>query len=250
MTWCASSLVRPCDLAAACASALWSFAYNGLHAGGEYVAIACRVRAARRHGRAGGSATSCTHRASHGCMCPDGPVALGARITGLHRQGRPRRQGRQQGQEDVARLLAAAARLHARPAVNDAVLRVVLALVAAHLAGLHAGLEGSACRRGIEGSLAREDPAGRQADVGAIEAEADAADHRLHLLLAQVSIGVGGAGLGAVEACPDALHERVLFHGRLAGIGVGYRCGVCHVWSFLSMRMHWSRHLVTPVYWL
>jgi hypothetical protein len=36
-------------------------------------------------------------------------------------------------------------------------------------------------------------------------------------------VGVGDAGLGAVKARPDALHERVFIHGRLAVVGVGQR---------------------------
>ncbi|HEV8190757.1 MAG TPA: hypothetical protein VGP82_04630 [Ktedonobacterales bacterium] len=83
----------------------------------------------------------------------------------------------------MARLLTAAARLHARLAVGEAALRVVLALVAAHLADLQTGLERGMCRRQVEGGLAGKNPAGRQAHVGAIEAEADATDHRLHLQL-------------------------------------------------------------------
>ncbi len=36
-------------------------------------------------------------------------------------------------------------------------------------------------------------------------------------------VGVGDAGLGAVEARADAFHERVFIHGRLAVMGVGQR---------------------------
>src|SRR5215469_12945794 len=113
-------------------------------------------------------------------------------------------------------------------------LRMVLAFVTTHFAGLHAGLESGARRRGVEGSLAREDPSGRLADVGAIEAEADAADHRLYLRLREVRVGVGGAGLGTVEARLDAFHERVRIHGWLTEVGLGQWCSVRHGCSLLS----------------
>jgi len=112
--------------------------------------------------------------------------------------------------------------------VGEAVSRVLLALVAAHLAGQCARLEGSARRRGIEGGLARKDLAGRQAHVGAVEAEADAADHLVPLWLGKVGIGVSSAGLSAVEARLNALQERVHIHGRLAEVGSFNGRGVRH----------------------
>jgi hypothetical protein len=136
--------------------------------------------------------------------------------------------------------------------VDHAHPRVVLALVAAHFAGERAGLERGARRRGFKGDLAREDPTGRQAHVRAIQAQADAADHLLQvLLLAQVGVHIGGAGLGAVEARPDTLHERLHIHGRLAGVGLNHRRGVRHLWPSLPMRIHrprdtyllWLRHI-------
>src|SRR5262249_53734948 len=123
----------------------------------------------------------------------------------LHRQDRLRWP---RGEDSVARPFATAARLHADLAVDDALLRVVLALVTAQLAGLRAGLGGGE-RREVEGGLAREDLAGGQAQVGAIEAEANAAVHVARALLAEVGVGVGGAGLSAVEARSNALHADV-----------------------------------------
>jgi hypothetical protein len=81
----------------------------------------------------------------------------------------------------MACLLTAGARLHVRLAVGEVALHVLPALVAAHLADLQPGLERGTCRRKVEGGLAGEDPAGRQAHVGVIAAEADATDHRLPL---------------------------------------------------------------------
>jgi hypothetical protein len=112
--------------------------------------------------------------------------------------------------------------------VGEAMLGMHLALVAAYHAGLYTRLQRSARRGKVEGGLAREDPAGRQAHVGAIAAEADAADHRLHLRLREVGIGVGGAGLGAVEARLDAFDECVYIHGWLAGVSLGNRRSVRH----------------------
>src|SRR5262249_40817443 len=126
----------------------------------------------------------------------------------------------QQRQDGVARLLAAAARLQARPTVGKAVPRVHLALVAAHPARLSAGLQRGARRRGLEGSLARENITSCQAQIGAIEVEADAANHCLHLLLAKVGVGIGGAGLGAVEARSDAFYECRFIHGWLVEVGL------------------------------
>src|SRR5215469_3703601 len=123
-------------------------------------------------------------------------------------------------------------------------LRMVLAFVTTHFAGLHAGLESGARRRGVEGSLAREDPSGRLADVGAIEAEADAADHRLHLRLREIRVGVGGAGLGTVEARLDAFHERDRIHGWLTEVGLGQWCSVRHGCSLLSEAVRTSRSCI------
>jgi hypothetical protein len=113
--------------------------------------------------------------------------------------------------------------------VGHAALRVLLALVPAHPTALHTGLKGGARRGTVELGLAREDPAGRQAHVGAIEAELDAAEHLLHVVLTEVSVGVGDASLSAVEASLDALNERIRIHVGLGGVGLGYPRGVRHV---------------------
>lgn len=67
----------------------------------------------------------------------------------------------------MARLLAAAARLLAHLTMGEAEARMTLALVAADSAGLHTDLQSSARRRQVEGSLARENGAGRQAPAWA-----------------------------------------------------------------------------------
>jgi hypothetical protein len=75
---------------------------------------------------------------------------------------------------------------------------VPLALVAAAAAGRHAGLQQGPGDVGVVLGLAAGDPDGGGADVGAVQAQPDAADHLGDVLLAQVGVGVGGAGLGAV----------------------------------------------------
>src|SRR5689334_13249514 len=102
---------------------------------------------------------------------------------------------------------------------------MLLALITTQLARQRTGLEGGARHGGVKGGLAGEDPPGRQADICAVEAEADATDHRLHLLLAQVGVGVGTARLGAVEACLNALREHLWIYGWLAGVGFSQQIG-------------------------
>ncbi len=65
------------------------------------------------------------------------------------------------------------------------------------------------------------DFAGRQTHVGAIEAQVDAADHCPHVQLVEIGIGVGRAGLDAVEAGLDGFCERGHIDIRLAGVGLG-----------------------------
>jgi hypothetical protein len=86
---------------------------------------------------------------------------------------------------------------------------MLLTLVAADFTGPGASMQCSARHGGLEGSLAGEDPRGCQAEVGAIEAEADTANHLLNILLSEVGVNIGSTGLLAVDACPDALYECV-----------------------------------------
>ena len=66
--------------------------------------------------------------------------------------------------------------------------------------------------------LAGHDAAGGIADVGAVEAEANAADQILHAALAEVSVGAAGTGGRAVAARLDTAHERIEIADRRCGM--------------------------------
>ncbi len=85
-----------------------------------------------------------------------------------------------------------------------------LALVAAAFANGHTGLQKWPGDAGGVLGLAACDPDGGSADIGAVQAQPDALDQLGQVLLAQVVIGVGGAGLEAVV-------ERVDSGGQYAG---------------------------------
>ncbi len=103
-----------------------------------------------------------------------------------------------------------------------------LALVAAALAAGHAGLQQRLGDVGVVLRLAAGDPGGGGADIGAVQAQPDARDHLGQVLLAQVGVGVGGAGLGAVGERVDGggQHAGVDIDG--AWVGVQHLPGVAH----------------------
>src|SRR6266852_7283486 len=115
-------------------------------------------------------------------------------------------------EEFPAGLLTAPARLFADPAVLM-MPGVPLALVAAALADSHAGLQQRRGDGGVVRRLAACHPFGGGAHIGAVEAKPDARDHLGHVLLAQVGVYVGDAGLGAVA-------ERVDGGGQHTGVDV------------------------------
>ena len=116
------------------------------------------------------------------------------------------------GQEFPAGLLTAPAGLLTDPAVL-VMLGMPPALVAAALAGGHAGFQQWPGDAGVVVRLAADYPGGGGADIDAIQAQPDALDHLGQVLLCQVGVGVGGAGLGAVA-------ERVDGGGQHAGVSV------------------------------
>ena len=64
--------------------------------------------------------------------------------------------------------------------------------------------------------LAGHDAAGRVADVGAVEAEANAAHHLLHVVLGEIGVGTTRTAGGTIEALLDAAQQRVAIEaGRL-----------------------------------
>jgi hypothetical protein len=115
----------------------------------------------------------------------------------------------------LACLLAAAAHLGADAAVL-VMLGVALALRATGAACHGAAFKRRADDADIGRGLAGHDAAGGIADVGAVEAEANAADQILQVALAEVSIGAAGTDSGAVAARLDTAHEGIeIADGRL-----------------------------------
>jgi hypothetical protein len=88
-----------------------------------------------------------------------------------------------------------------------------LALIAAALTGGHTGLQQRPGDVGVVLGLAAGHPEHGGAHVAAVQAQPDALDQLGQVLLAQVVVGVGGAGLGAVV-------ERVDGGGQDAGVDV------------------------------
>jgi predicted metal-binding membrane protein len=122
-------------------------------------------------------------------------------------------------QQLQAGLFAAPARLRADPAMRVHP-GVPLALVAAASADRHARLKQ---RLGDAGGVVRGtagDVGGDGADVGAVQAQPDAPDHLADVLLAQVGVGVGDAGLRALSHRVDGRgqHVRVNVQGGWVGV--------------------------------
>jgi hypothetical protein len=108
----------------------------------------------------------------------------------------------------LACLLAAATHLGADAAVL-VMLGVALALRTTGAACHQAAFKRCANHADVGCGLAGHDAAGGIADVSAVEAEANAADEILYVALAEVSVGAGGTGSGAVAARLDTAHERI-----------------------------------------
>ena len=87
--------------------------------------------------------------------------------------------------------------------------RVPLAFLCADATNLRTGSNHRAGDTRVELSLPAEDLARRDADVAAVQAQADAPDHRLDIVLGEIGVRAGGARLCAVEASVDAHHEQV-----------------------------------------
>lgn len=92
------------------------------------------------------------------------------------------------GEEILARLLAAAARLGAYPAMLH-VRRVALTLLGAYATRLDARPEGVRGHAGVSGEFAGDDAARRAAQVGASEVEPDARDEFVLVLLSNTGVG-------------------------------------------------------------
>src|SRR4051812_14737639 len=100
------------------------------------------------------------------------------------------------------------------------------ALVAAGLAGGGAGFEHRSGQVCVVAGMPRKDPAHGVTDVGAVEIRADALREFGDHVFAQACVGAGGARLGALDACLDALAQFVAIDSaQVLGIGVEHlRC--------------------------
>jgi hypothetical protein len=85
-----------------------------------------------------------------------------------------------------------------------------LALITTGLAGRRARLDHCPDDVEIRRGLTDRDAGGSVAGVGAVEAEANAAHHRAHVVLREIGVGTTRAAGGAVEALFDTALERVV----------------------------------------
>jgi hypothetical protein len=104
--------------------------------------------------------------------------------------------------------LAAGAHLGADTAVL-VVLGVALALLTTGAANHDAGFDGRTHDADIRRGLAGDDPAGRTADVCAVEAQANATDQLGQLALAQVGVSAARADRCAVATRLDTTHAGI-----------------------------------------
>jgi hypothetical protein len=132
-------------------------------------------------------------------------------------------------QEVPAGALAAAAGLGADPAMRH--VGMPLALIAAALADGRARPYQQPGGGEVTPGRAAKDADGGGADIGAVQAQPDARDHFGEVLLAQVSVGVGSAGLGAVAGRVDGGRQqpRIDMDGVL--VGVHHLLAVAHAHS-------------------
>src|ERR1700730_8423897 len=137
------------------------------------------------------------------------------------------------GQEVTTGPLAAPAGLGAHSAVLVHA-GMMLALVAAALAAGHARLQERLDDVGVPLGRATYDPDRRAADVGALQAQPDALDELGDVRLAQVRVGVGRTGLGAVVKRVDGGGQHAGVDVQVVSIGFQHLPGVAHS-SLLAM---------------
>ena len=100
--------------------------------------------------------------------------------------------------------------------------RVLLALVGAGPARHRARLGRRAEDAEIGLGLPDEDSAGGTAGIGAVEAEANAADQLLYVRLAEIGVGAARARSRAVDALVDTAQKQVAVEGD----GARVRCSI------------------------
>jgi hypothetical protein len=111
-----------------------------------------------------------------------------------------------------------------------------LAFVTTRLAGRRAGFDHCPEDAEIGRGLTYRDPGGRVADVGAVEAEANAAHHLAHVDLREIGVGTTCAAGGTVEALFDTAQERVVIDTGRLWMCLEYFLN-CHVLSPLGRAM-------------
>ncbi len=121
--------------------------------------------------------------------------------------GAPRALRGQYRQYVDAGLIAAPASVRADAAMF-VVVCVPLALVRAGATHLGACLHDRSREVRLEFGLPAEDLARGGAQIGAVQTQADTANHHAYVVLGEVSVDVRGAALRAVEARVDALEQR------------------------------------------
>jgi hypothetical protein len=91
---------------------------------------------------------------------------------------------------------------------------VPIALLGTGEAGHRTRFDDCSDQAQIRRRLARHDAAGRVAGVGAVEAEANAAQHLPHVVLGEIGVGTAGTAGGTIEALFDTAQERVAIEAR------------------------------------
>jgi len=107
-----------------------------------------------------------------------------------------------------------------------------LALITTGLAGRRTGLDHCPHNAKIWGGLTDHDPGGSGAGVGAVEAEANAAHHLVHVVLREIGVGATRAAGGAVEALFDTAQERIVINS-------------CRLWMCLDYVL--NRHVLSSL---
>jgi len=112
------------------------------------------------------------------------------------------------------------------------VVSMLLALVSANTTCLSAGFKSGACHPRTEGRLAGQYLAGGLAHIGAVEAEPYTAGQHLYVPFADTGVGAGSAGLGAVEASLDTLHQSLGIQCSTARVRLNHPLGVSQDFLF------------------
>lgn len=107
-----------------------------------------------------------------------------------------------------------------------------LALITAGLTGRRTGLDHCPHDAKIRRGLTDHDPGGSGACVGAVEAEANAAHHLVHVILREIGVGATRAAGGAVEALFDTAQECALID-------------TCRLWMRLDYVL--NRHVLSSL---